>query len=112
MGFLKRLFGSDKQSEERYVDKQGVYLYVRCDNCGTIVRLRADKQYDLQKEGSGFIWHKTVVDNRCFRPMPTIVRLNSGYEVTSAEIQGGEYVTEAEYNAWLEAESRATEEEE
>lgn len=100
MGFLKRLFGGEKK-EQGYVDKQGIYFYVRCNNCGTIVRLRADKQYDLQKEGGGYVWHKTIVDNRCFRPMQTVVYLDKNYEVTSEEIQGGEYVTEAEYNAWL-----------
>jgi len=96
MGFLKRLFGSEKQEE--YVDKQGIYFYVRCNNCGTIVRLRADKQYDLENTGGGFVWHKTVVDNKCFRQIPAVVALNASYELEHADIQGGEFVTQADYD--------------
>ncbi|MBP6473042.1 MAG: hypothetical protein KBE23_10325 [Chloroflexi bacterium] len=95
MGFFKRLFGSEKT--EAYVDKQGVYFYVRCNNCGTIVRLRADKQYDLENNDGGYVWHKTIVDSKCFRPMPAVVILNSSYELENADIQGGQFVTEADY---------------
>ena len=52
MGFLKKLFGGGEP--KKYVDKQGIYFYVVCDNCGTRVRVRADKQHDLQNTGSGY----------------------------------------------------------
>jgi hypothetical protein len=100
MGFLKKLFGGESQNQP-YVDKDGIYLYVRCDNCGTAVKLRADKQYDLVNEGGGYVWHKTVVDNRCFRPIPTVAYFNSTYEMTGHEITGGRYITEDEYKAFL-----------
>jgi hypothetical protein len=103
MGFLKKLFGGGEKKPSEYVDTRGVYFYVRCDNCGTIVKVRADKEYDLAREGNGFTWHKTIVDNRCFRSMPTVVALNSNYEIENAEITGGEYVSEADYNAFLQA---------
>lgn len=106
MGFFKKLFGGNKEQEE-YVDTRGIYFYVRCDNCGTITRLRADKEYDLIREGDGFVWHKTIVDNRCFRPMPAVVSLDSNYQVISEEISGGEFVTEQAYNASLEPETVA-----
>jgi hypothetical protein len=104
MGFLKKLFGESgggKRPDKQYIDAQGIYLYVRCDRCGAAVRLRADKQYDLIDEDGGFVWHKTIVDNRCFRPMPTVVRFNSAYEMISHEITGGQYITKDEYEAWL-----------
>jgi hypothetical protein len=106
MGFLKKLFGESgggKRPDKPYVDPQGIYLYVRCDRCGTAVRLRADKQYDLIDEGGSFVWHKTIVDNRCFRPIPTMVRFNATYEMVSHEITGGQYITKDEYDAWLAA---------
>jgi hypothetical protein len=96
MGFLKKLFGGKAESDG-YVDKDGVYFYVRCHNCGTVVRLRASKQYDLEHTGAGFTWHKTIVDSKCFQPMQAVVHLNRNYGVESAEISGGEFVTEAEY---------------
>jgi hypothetical protein len=104
MGFLKKLFGGgerDASPEKPYVDTQGIYLYVRCDRCGTPVRLRADKQYDLINDEDGFVWHKTIVDNRCFRPMPTVVRFNAAYEMVSHEITGGRYITKEDYESLI-----------
>ncbi|MEM7117319.1 MAG: hypothetical protein AAF614_33105 [Chloroflexota bacterium] len=109
MGFLKRLFGGGKQKSKKYVDKQGIYFHVQCDNCQSVVRVRADKQHDLQREGNGLTWHKTIVDSRCFRRMQTVVHLNSNYEVTNSELIGGHYISEEEYNQIL-AEQKAAKE--
>lgn len=109
MGFLKKLFGGGDQSGRPPADPQGVYFYVQCDRCGAMVRLRADKQYDLINEGNGYVWHKTIVDNRCFRPMPTVVRLNANYEMVEQEITGGRYITQEEYETLLVAEASAAE---
>lgn len=106
MGFLKKIFGGGEKKSSEYVDTRGIYFYVRCDNCGTIVKLRADKEYDLSRQGDGFVWHKTIVDNRCFRSIPTVVVLDGSYNVVSVEISGGEYVTEEAYNEFLRAEVR------
>jgi hypothetical protein len=104
MGFLKKIFGqsgNEGRADRPYEDTQGIYLYVQCDNCGAPVRVRADKQYDLINEGGSFTWHKTIVDNRCFRPMPTVVRFDGSYRVIEQEIKGGHYITEEAYNALL-----------
>lgn len=96
MGFLRRLFGGKEKDQG---DTQGLYFYVQCDNCGAKVRIRADKQYDLNRTDEGFIWHKTIVDSKCFQQIPTVVHLNGNYEVTNAEIEGGHYITREEYEA-------------
>ena len=112
MGFLKKIFGGGEKKPSEYVDTRGIYFYVRCDNCGTVTRVRADKEYDLIKQGNGYLWHKTIVDNRCFRSMPTVVVLDSDFEVVSAEISGGEYVTEEDFEAYYQDKvSTATEDE-
>ncbi len=98
MGFLKRLFGGEK-SDKPYVDKHGIYFYVQCANCGSRVRVRADKQHDLNQEADGFVWHKTIVDSNCFRPMRTVVHLDSNYHVVNQEIENGRFLTQDEYNA-------------
>lgn len=94
MGFLKRLFGGKQQP---YEDTQGIYLYVACDNCGSRLRVRIDKQYDLNRQSGGFVWRKTLVDSKCFRPMPTTVHFDGNYSVVEAEIEGGRYLTKTEY---------------
>ena len=96
MGFLKKLFSG---GPKEYVDNDGVYFYVKCNNCGVIVKVRASRQNDLSRTDGGFVWHKTIVDNRCFRRMQTVVYFDGRYNVTNTEITGGEYVTEAEYTA-------------
>ncbi|MBP6016707.1 MAG: hypothetical protein KA586_08300 [Candidatus Promineofilum sp.] len=104
MGFLKKLFGEserDRRPPKAAADTQGVYFYVQCDRCGTPVRLRADKQFDLINEGTGYVWHKTIIDSRCFQRMPTVVNLNSAYEMVSHEITGGHYITGDEYETLL-----------
>ncbi len=107
MGFLRKLLGGADGPPAKPADNsdpQGVYFYVQCDHCGAPVRLRADKQHDLLNEGARYVWHKTIVDNRCFRPMPTVVTLNSQFEVIAHEITGGHYITREEYEALLVAE--------
>ena len=104
MGFLKKLFGGGEQSpgeksSKKYVDKQGVYFFVECDNCGARVRVRADKQHDLQNTGDGYEWHKTIVDSRCFRRIQTVVQLDRSYQMVNHEISGGRFMTEEEYLA-------------
>jgi hypothetical protein len=100
MGFLKRLFGGGE-----YKDTKGIYFYAQCDNCDTIVRVRADKQYDLNPADGGYVWRKTIVDNRCFRRMQATVYLNRNYEVTQSELENGRFVSEADYQAQQEEKS-------
>ncbi|MEJ2750880.1 MAG: hypothetical protein P8183_23680 [Anaerolineae bacterium] len=98
MGFLKKLFGGEK-GEKPYVDERGIYFYAQCDRCGSLVRVRADKQYDLQRVDDGFTWHKTIVDSKCFQRMQAVVHLDSHYQVTSQELSNGRFLTQAEYDA-------------
>lgn len=98
MGFLKNLFGG---KDKKYVDEKGIYFYVQCDNCNSIIRVRADKQNDLNNTGNGYQWHKTIVDSTCFRRMTTIVTFDGKFNITDRELSGGTYVSEADYKASL-----------
>ena len=100
MSFLKKLFGG---GDCPYVDKNGIYVYAKCDNCDTIVRVRADKQHDLNRDGDNLSWHKTIVDSKCFRRMQATVYFDSNYQVKNYELTGGELVDEAAYNEFMAA---------
>ena len=106
MGFLKRLFGG---KQKPYEDKQGIYLYVVCDHCDSRLRVRVDKQYDLNRTGQGYRWRKSLVDSKCFLPMETVVTFDRSYEVVEAEIEGGRYVSQSEYEALAVAEKKRQE---
>jgi len=99
MGFMKGLFGGRGEKKGQHVDKQGLYFYVQCDHCGSRVRVRADKQHDLNFEEGGYVWHKTIVDSRCFRHIPVVVHLDQRYQVTKQEIEGGRFLTQAQFEA-------------
>ncbi len=111
MGFLKKLFGGG--GEKPYIDKNGLYFYVECDNCGSKVKVRADKQNDLNRVDGGFTWHKTIVDSKCFRRMQAVVHLNSQYQRTDYELTDGRFITQEEYEAVVEVvdESEPTDDE-
>ena len=98
MGFLKKLFGGEGRKKE-YVDTQGIYFYAVCDNCGAKVKVRADRQHDLNRTDNGFVWHKTIVDSKCFQRMQAVVHLDGSYQVTSQELSNGRFLTKEEYDA-------------
>ena len=104
MSFLKKLFGGGNRP---YVDKNGIYIYAKCDNCSTIVRVRADKQHDLNRDGDVLSWHKTIVDSKCFRRMQATVYFDSNYQISKYELSGGVLVDEAAYNAFMAAKETA-----
>lgn len=96
MGFFRRLFGKTENAE----DTGGIFLYAVCDRCGDRLRLRIDRHYDLnQLDEGGYVWHKTLVDRKCYRPMPTVVKFDRNYHVVSAEIEGGQYISREAYEA-------------
>jgi hypothetical protein len=97
MNLIKRMFGG--KGEKEYVDKYGLYFYVQCDNCGSKVQVRADRQHDLNRTDGGFVWHKTIVDSHCFRQIPVVVHLDAQYRVTEQEIDGGRFISQLEYEA-------------
>lgn len=100
MGFLKKLFGGggDKKSDA-YVDKNGIYFYVQVDNLDSRVKVRADRVHDLMQTESGYVWHKTIVDSKYFKRMKAVVHFDQNYTVTDAQLDGGAFITEAEYEA-------------
>src|SRR5687768_14403903 len=74
MGFLdtlKAIFGGGgAASGDR--DGNALFLYVRCDRCGDIVRVRVNMANELQQEFAesdgvaGYALRKGVVDSKCF----------------------------------------------
>ena len=99
MGFLRRLFGLKEQTPPANPgDPDGIYFYVQCDRCHTTVRVRADRKHDFNQDGGEYTWHKVIVDSKCFQRMSTVVYLDAQLNVVNAEIQGGHYITQAEYD--------------
>lgn len=100
MGFLKKFFGG---REQKYVDKTGIYFYVRSEH-GAFVKVRADRQHDLNATPNGYTWHKTIVDNKHFSRMKATIHFDKNYTITQQELEGGTFISEEAYEASLTAE--------
>jgi hypothetical protein len=119
MGLLDRLkqwltgsAGSTRSASSGYSDPNGVYFHFRCKQCGEIVRIRADKRNDLNREEDGpapLLLRKEVMGNNCFQLMQAEIWLSSDYGIAAADVTGGELVSAEEYEASLAAESAESE---
>ncbi len=95
MGFLKKLFSTTPEVAE----DSGIYLYVKCTNCDDVVRLRLEPKYELVANQDGYISNKIVVDSRCYQRMSAAFQFTRRQQLESAEIDGGELVSETDYEA-------------
>ncbi len=82
-------------------DPHGLYFYLTCDRCGAPVMIRADKRYDLQRDGKhgGFLLRKEVMDGRCFTPFFITVRLDGRYRIVEQTGDGGSFISWEAYKA-------------
>ena len=64
--FRDLLLGS---SDGEIKDRDGIYFYIKCSQCGAPVRVRADKRHDLMRDYNtgNLIWNKEIMDGACFQ---------------------------------------------
>ncbi len=94
MGFLDRLFGRKKQEPK----DEGIYFYVRCDNCERVLHTRLDPKTQLVRTNDGFSVHKDLRDDRCFRHLILTATFDRGLNVTSSDMTGGTIISR---ETWL-----------
>ena len=102
LGKLRELFsGGGAGSGGQAPDPNGLWLHFKCDKCGAVVRIRADKRNDLNREGGPgtFLLRKEVMDSKCFQLIEATVWLDSNYSVVSSDVTGGELISAEEYAA-------------
>ena len=103
-GKLKSALGGGAAGQSD-TDREGLYLYVRCDRCADVVRVRISMANELQQEFSdaggvsGYSLQKGVVDGKCFVPITVRLRFDSGRRELQREIEGGQFVDREAYEA-------------
>ena len=97
MGLFKKLFGSSDSKASDDHDRDGFFMYFQCDRCDARVLLRVHKHHDLNLTDKGYVWHKTIVDSRCFQATPTVVHFDRSYNILSAEVDGGRFISREEF---------------
>ena len=74
----------------------GIYIEVKCDACGEIVRARINptSELSLQDDGQTYFVRKVLVGQQCFRPIEVELRYSDlhGTEI-SREVRGGTSVS-------------------
>ncbi len=99
MGWLRRMFGGSAAPSDG-----GFYFYVKCDHCGTPVRVRVNLANDLAADyddtgAAGYTLTKEVMDDRCFRLMQVTMTFSRQHHEQSRAITGGTFITAEEYAA-------------
>lgn len=103
----RRLWRSLAPTAE-HEDPDSLWLYVRCERCGAVVRVRVDLSHDLNREENGegtFLLRKEIMDDRCFQLIDASVWFDADHHVTAAYVNGGQLLTESEYLAAQSAEA-------
>jgi|RifCSP19_3_1023858.scaffolds.fasta_scaffold27747_2 hypothetical protein len=97
---LRSLFRGGAGTDDAHV----LIFYVRCNRCGEVIRVRADRRWDLLQElgdgAAGYSLHKDVLGTQCNALMRMLVLFDGTYRITHQEIEGGRFVTPAEYEAF------------
>jgi hypothetical protein len=77
-----------------------IHIYVECERCKTIVHVRLDRRHDIsQREDGAYYVRKEVMDSKCFRLMAAEIAFDNAYRIQSKDVQGGRFVSAAEYEA-------------
>jgi hypothetical protein len=99
MGFIDSLKSLISDGKSDNYEKDGYWLYVRCDRCGEVIRTRIDLRRDLNPgDEGGFIVRKTLVGNRtCFERIEATLIFDDQRRVIDHEIDRGELVTAEAY---------------
>lgn len=84
-------------------EAHALIFHVRCDRCGEVIRVRADRRWDLLQElddgVTGYSLHKDVLGTRCNALMRMVVRFDRDYRIAHQEVEGGRFVSPADDDA-------------
>ena len=85
-------------------DSRSLWLYVKCDKCGEILKGRVDLHNDLSVQyedsggGTSYYCRKMFVgSNRCYRPIEVELTFDKNRRLINEEIKGGEFVSEQDF---------------
>ncbi len=99
LGKLKDLFGGSGSGGQG--GDTGLYLYVRLDRTGEVVRLRLEPQYELvpDYDEGGYFTRKSVVGPLTFARAEATFRFDEGRRLASWDITGGQLADQADWEA-------------
>ena len=105
MGFwqtFKSFFTAPGSVSSAGQDAHGVFYHFRCDRCGSVVRVRADRRNDFNRFDAGvgpttLLLRKDVMDDKCYQLMRAEIWVDGSYAPVSTTVSGGKLISEQEY---------------
>jgi hypothetical protein len=104
MGLLSRLFkGRDRAAASG--DPEGLHIYVRCDRCGEVIHVRANKRTDITQEYQDDsdratpVLHKEILGSKCQNLMYVHLTLDSSYNIVASDLERCTLVSQEAYEA-------------
>jgi hypothetical protein len=86
-------------------DRRSLWLYVKCEKCGEILKGRVDlhndlsAQYNQSGSESSYYCRKVFIgSNRCYRPIEVELTFDKNRRLVNEEIKGGVFVGEEDFN--------------
>ena len=77
-----------------------IHVYVECERCKSKVHVRLDRRHDISlREEGGYYVRKEIMDSKCFRLMAAEITFDGAYRIERQEVQGGRFLTQAEFEA-------------
>ncbi len=82
-------------------DKNVLWLYVRCDRCGSPLAVRVNKNNEMSPdyENGGYMLRKEMMDSKCFQLMYAELHFDEQGRETSREAEHATFITGDEYEA-------------
>ena len=102
MGFLDSLKSLVSEGGNDQSDKNGYWLYARCNRCGEVIRTRIDFQRELNpRDEGGYVVRKTLVGNQtCFERIQVTLIFDGRRQLVDHEIVGGELASAEEFESF------------
>lgn len=99
MSFLKKLFGG----QSGHGDTDGIYLYIRSNRTGEVIRVRLHKYNDLTASDDFTSYHvnKTIIGEKSFDRIEAEFEFDKNRRLANSNITGGTLVDEDAYDAYL-----------
>ena len=103
MGFLRRLFGGTAGGDASDGDPGGFHFYVRCNRCGEVLHIRANRATDIAEEYDGDdtarVLHKEILGGNCPNLMYVHLTLDGAFQIVETETERCTLVGRQEYEA-------------
>jgi hypothetical protein len=104
MGLFKKL--SDLFAPPQKNDDRAYWLYVQCNRCGEVIRVRVDLYNDLspiyEEAGVTYFCRKVIIgQERCYQKIELEMTFTEQRKLVAKEIQGGRIITADDYSQAL-----------